>query len=158
MWTTWERRHPCRRGQCTRDSPARMPALPGIAGYPAFGLRRLLWRDSDGFLLFGGRLGRQRAAGVEFLFEIVQFFAQFAVGFLQIQHFLAEVLEIIHRLAPRAELGHGPLGDAAFGAVFGSGGKFVEDRDGFRIAERAQSREARPLDAALLVVNVMDKE
>src|SRR5881394_321328 len=44
------------------------------------------------------------------LFNIVQLLPELSVGFLQVHHLLAKVLEIIHWFARGAQVGDGPIG------------------------------------------------
>ena len=76
-------------------------------------------------------------AGLNLPFHLVQFFAQFAVVLLEIEHLLAQVLEVVHGLPGCAQASYSPLGSGALGTGLGGGLKFLQRTQGRGIAECA---------------------
>jgi len=82
--------------------------------------------------------GRREAPGLGFLFQFVQFLAQVAVGFLEVENFLAEILEIIDRFSGSAQVGKGAGRGGLLAAVGRGGGEGFEHGNGLGVAQRAE--------------------
>ena len=123
----------------------------------SYGWPRCRCRFAREELFLWGRRG-VGGGGVEFLFQVVQFFAQVAVSLLEVEDFLAQVFEIIHGLAAGAEFGDAPLGGGLLRGAFGGGGEGLERGNGLGIAQSAERIDGGQFNGSFFVVQVPQKE
>lgn len=96
-----------------------------------------------GWLGVGGLCG----SGVEALFHTVEFFAEVAGGFLEVEEFLAEGAEFFGGFAGGADFVEGGGGGFVFGGVGGGGGVGLEGSDGGGVFEVSQRVDGGEFDA-----------
>src|ERR1051326_9192634 len=109
-------------------------------------------------LLFSFFGGRGSGSCFRRLFEGVEFLAQLAVRFLQVKDFLAQVFEIIDRLAPSTKISERALGSSSFGGFLRGAGESFEHGDCLRIAQGAEGTDGRALNGFLFVIYVINEE